>query len=355
MGVRIRLERRGEVPLYIYILAPLGAFLLAFLVGAFLMRWAGASPIRGYGAFLKGAFGGLKPFTNTLLRATPFLLMATGISLSNRSNVLNIGAEGQYIMGAIAMTWVAVLMQSHVPGFVVILVGVILAVIVGAIWAGIAGYLKAKMGINEVVVTVMLNWVAIMLLKWLLRGPLKDPRSQQWPMSPPIGPHLPYIYGNLNLGFVIAVILAIATWFILFRTNIGFKLRACGENPKAARYAGFNVEGMLVLSMLISGGMAGMAGAFDVIGTFHILYEGIVVGLGYTSIIVALVGKNHPLAVIGSAIMFGAIYNGATSMQSVTQLSYTLSKCIEGMIYLFFLISEFLVLYRIKIVRGDAS
>ncbi|RLG46963.1 MAG: ABC transporter permease [Thermoproteota archaeon] len=351
--VGLRLERR-EVPTYAFVLVPVSAFAASFLVGGLLMAWAGVDPLVGYSAFVKGAFGSLPTFADTLVRMVPFLLMGTGIALSDRANVLNIGAEGQLIVGALATTWICVAMQDWAPAPLIALLALALSSLAGGAWAGFAGYLKAKMGINEVVTTVMMNWLAFKLMQWLLRGPLKSPKSEMWPMSPPLEPEMPIILPGtrLHAGFALAVLLAVAGYYFLFRTNVGFKLRACGKNPAAARYAGYDVEKMVILSMVVSGAFAGLAGAVEVMGVYHFLFEGISVGLGYTAIIVALVGKDHPIAVIPSAFMFGVIYNGVVFLQGATGLTYTLSKAIEGMIYLFVLVSEVLLTYRIRVVRS---
>jgi len=350
--VRIKLEEK-KVGLAEYFIAPILAFALAFIVGGALMAWAGVDPVAGYAAFISGAFGSPRKIADTLVRMTPFLLMATGIAISNRSNVLNIGAEGQFIMGALVTTWICVLLQEKMPWPILALIALALSLAVGGAWSGIAGYLKATMQVNEVVTTVMMNWVAFKLMQWLLRGPLKNPESEMWPMSPPIKAKMPIILPGtrLHFGFIIALISAWLCYYLLFKTSFGFKLRACGKNPVSARYAGYSVEKMIVISMVISGALAGASGAIEVMGVYHFLYEGISVGLGYTAIIVALVGKDHPLAVIPSSLIFGAIYNGVVYLQATTGLSYTFSKALEGTIYLFVLISELLTRYRIKVIR----
>ena len=348
--VMIRVERR-EPSIILYVATPILAFLLAFLVGAFLMNWAGVSPVKGYKAFLGGAFGSFKTFADTLVRMVPFLFMAVGIAISNRINVFNIGAEGQFIMGALMTTWICVLFQDAIPWEILTVIVVFLAFLIGGLWSAFAGYLKAEMGINEIVTTVMMNWLAFKMMQWLLRGPLKNPESQMWPMSPPLEAKMPIIIPNtrLHLGFVLALASALIGYYLLFKTNLGFKIRASGRNMLAAKYAGYNVKKLIIVSMILSGGLAGLAGAVEVMGVYHFLYEGISVGLGYTAIIVSLVGKDHPLAIIPSAFIFGAIYNGVVYLQASTGLTYTFSKALEGTIYIFVLISELLVRYRVKI------
>ena len=352
MAILIKLVER-EVPPYMFVAIPVIAFLLAFAIGAILMTWAGVNPLLGYSAFLRGSLGTPAAVIDSLVRMTPFLLMATGIAFSNRVGVLNIGAEGQYIIGAITATWVTLALQQVVSPGLSITASIVLAIIMGGLWAAFAGVLKAYLGINEIVTTVIMNWLAFKLLQWLLRGPLKSPTAQMWPMSPPLTATLPYIIpgAGLHAGFLIAVAVAVMAYYLLFRTNFGFKFRVTGANPEVATYAGYDVRKFVLFSIAFSGALAGLAGAGEVLGVFHFLYEGIAVGLGYTAIIVALVGKNHPLAIIPSAFMFGVIYNGVVYLQSATGLTYTFSKAIEGLIYLFVLLSEVFVLYRVKVIK----
>ncbi len=352
MGLEIKFIERKVHPV-MYVIVPLAAFSLAFLCGGILMSWAGVNPIAGYGAFISGIIGSHVKFADTLVRTTSFLLIAVGLAFALRARVFNIGAEGQYIMGAIVGTWVALTLQDHLPPALTITISLIMAIIVGGLWAGFAGYLKATLGINEIVLTVIMNWLAFKLLQWLLRGPLKNPLSEMWPMSPPVKAKIPVILPGtrLHLGFILAILIAIGGYFLMFKTNYGFKLRVVGVNPNAAKYAGYDVKKIIISSMVLSGGLAGLAGAIEILAVYHFLYEGISIGLGYTSIIVALVGKLHPLAIIPSALMFGALYNGVVYLQSALGVSYTLSKAMEGMIYLFVLISEVFLKYRIAIVR----
>ena len=352
MGLEIKFTERELHPI-MYIIVPLGAFSLAFLCGGILMSWASVNPISGYEAFISGAIGSPVKFADTLVRTTSFLLMGVGLAFALRARVFNIGAEGQYIMGAIVGTWVALLLQENLPPSITIIVSLIMAMVIGGLWAGFAGYLKATLGINEVVLTVIMNWLAFKLLQWLLRGPLKNPLSEMWPMSPPIQAKIPVIISGtrLHLGFILAVLIAIGGYFLMFKTNYGFKLRVAGMNPDAAKYAGYDVRKIIISSMILSGSLAGLAGAIEVLAVYHFLYEGISIGLGYTSIIVALVGKLHPLAIIPSALMFGALYNGVVYLQSALGVSYTLSKAMEGMIYLFVLISEVFLKYKVRIIR----
>lgn len=345
--------REREVSLTHILMLPLLAVGAAFLAGSLLMMWANVNPLVGYASFLSGSLGGYVQVTDTLLRTTPFLLMAVGIAFSNRSGVLNVGSEGQYLMGAVATTAVALYLQSiGVNPVVVLIISVISGATAGALWASVAGFMKAYFEINEIVVTVIMNWLALKIMQWLLRGPLKNPLSQMWPMSPPIGVKLPVILPGtrLHAGFILALGIALLTYYILFKTKVGFMVRVLGSNPNAAKYSGLPVKKLLVFSLAYSGALAGLAGGIEILGVFHFLYEGIAVGLGYTSIIASLLGRNHPIGIIGSSLIFGMIYNGTVYLQSATGLTYTFSKAVEGLIYIFFMLFTILILYEVKLV-----
>ncbi|WP_440059230.1 ABC transporter permease [Thermogladius sp. 4427co] len=352
MGYVVRIRPRPVRPA-ILVIAPVISFLLAFLVGGVLMVWAGVDPIKGYSAFLQGSLTTFPGFMQTLIQATLFMLMASGIAISNRAGVLNVGAEGQYIIGAILATYIAVNLQDRLNDGLVVTLAVIAAAIGGALWALIAGVLKGYMNINEVVTTVILNWLAYRILQWILRGPLKLPSPQLYPMSPPITAVLPVLEpsSGLNAGLIIAVLLAVISYFLLFHTEAGFKIRVMGSNPDFARYAGIDVRKWVSISMAYSGALAGIAGAVEVVGNLHYLFEGISIGLGYTSIIVSLVARDHPLGVIAASIMFGTIYSGSSFLQIATHLTYTFSKAIEGFIYLFVLITTLFAYYEVKIIK----
>jgi len=345
--------REREVSLAHILILPLLAVGVAFLAGSLLMIWANVDPLVGYASFLSGSLGGYVQVTDTLLRTTPFLLMAAGIAFSNRSGVLNVGAEGQYLMGAIATTATALYLQSvGINPVVVLIISVIAGATAGALWASVAGFMKAYFEINEIVVTVIMNWLALKIMQWLLRGPLKNPLSQMWPMSPPVGVKLPIILPGtrLHAGFILALVIALLTHYILFKTKTGFMVRVLGSNPNAAKYSGLPVKKLIVFSLAYSGALAGLAGGIEILGVFHFLYEGIAVGLGYTSIIASLLGRNNPVGIIGSSLIFGMIYNGTVYLQSATGLTYTFSKAVEGLIYIFFMLFTILILYEVKLV-----
>jgi simple sugar transport system permease protein len=351
MGVILKFEKR-EVSSWVSAIAPYASIPASFILMALMLYMTGYDPIRGFSGFFQGAFLNPMGIATSLARSTAFLFMAVGIGLAINARVLNIGGEGQYIIGAIVATAIALATQDTMPEYLSLLLSLMTALIAGAMWAIIPGILKAYMGVNEIITSVMMNILAFRLLQWLLRGPLKNPLSEAWPMSPPLKPMLIELVpgSTLNVGFIIALIIAVFTYILLYKTVEGYKVRATGSNPDAATYGGIDVKKVMVYVSMYSGALCGLAGAVDILGVFHFLYEGISIGLGYTSVVVALVGKANPLLIIPASIMFGAIYNGFTHLQSAIGVSYTLSKGIEGLIYLVILLITVFVEYRVKVI-----
>jgi len=351
MGIILKFEKR-EVSNWISALAPYTSIPIAFLIMSIALYFAGYDLLIGFTSFFRGAFLTPLGLASTLARSTTFLLMAVGIGLAFNAGILNIGGEGQYIVGAITATAIALATQDSLPIIVSLFLSLLGAAVMSMLWAAVAGLLKAYMGVNEVITTIMMNVLAFKLLQWLLRGPLRNPRAEAWPMSPPLEPKLlELIPGTtFNIGFVVALSIAILTYVILYRTSQGYKIRAVGANPDAALYGGINARKITVYAIMYSGALCGLAGAIDVLGVFHFLYEGISVGLGYTSIVVALVGRSNPLLIIPASFMFGGIYSGFVHLQSALGVSYTLSKAIEGVIYLVILIVNMLAEYKVKVL-----
>jgi simple sugar transport system permease protein len=351
MGIVLKFEKR-EVSSWVSALAPYASIPIAFLVMAIALYLTGYDPLLGFTSFFRGAFLSQLGLVTSLARSTAFLLMAVGIGLALNAGVLNIGGEGQYIIGAIVATAIVIATQDFLPLPVSLILALIGSLVAGALWALVAGVLKAYMGVNEVITTIMMNVLAFRLLQWVLRGPLKNPLSEAWPMSPPLKPHLPELVPGttFNIGFPLALLVAILTQFILYKTTIGYKIRITGANVDAALYGGINVKNIVILAFMYSGALCGLAGAVDILGVFHFLYEGISIGLGYTSVVVALVGRSVPVLIIPASLMFGCIYNGFTHLQSALGVSYTLSKAIEGVIYLVILVIHLLIEYRVKVL-----
>ena len=271
-------------------------------------------------ALWDGAFGSSYAiWSATLVRSAPLLLLGLGVALAFRAGVLNIGAEGQFLMGAISATAVAQLVGGVWPSLVMIPSMALVGAVAGAGWAGIAAWLRQRFGVLEVISTIMLNFIALASISWMVRGPLQEP-TRIYPQSAeiPAAAQWPFLIPGqrLHLGFLLGLLLCAIAWVVLTRTAIGFRIRAVGASPSAATSAGEIDVGRTVMRVfLVSGGCAGLAGAAEVGGVTWALYEGISPGYGYTAIAVALLARLHPGWIVVSAIFFGALEAGASAMQ----------------------------------------
>lgn len=334
-------------------LLPVIATLAALAVGAVMLLFLGVNPLEAYAALWDGAFGSSNALAETLVKATPLLLVAIGICISFRGDVINIGGEGQMIVGAILATWIGLTFTS-LPGWVVIVLAMLAGFLGGAIWGGIPGYLKAHFNVNEILSTVMMNAIAVQMMNFLLRGPMIDPSQAQLDSKIPQTARLLDIFRlprlmptRLHLGALLAVVLAILVYILLWRTVLGYRIRAVGQNPNASRYAGINVKRHIVLALLLSGAFAGLAGAVQVYGVnYRMITDGSASGFtgsaGFNGIVAALFGQLHPLWSIPASILFGALLVGANKMQRMVQVPSALVIALNGLVVIFVVSSEFL-------------
>ena len=334
-------------------LLPVFATLAALGVGAIMLLVLGANPILAYGALLDGAFGSGNAVAETLVKATPLLLIGLGICISFRGDVINIGGEGQMIVGAILSTWVGLTFTDW-PGWLLISGSLLAGFIGGAVWGGIPGYLKAFFNVNEILSTVMMNAIAVQLMNFLLRGPMIDPSQAALASKIPQTARLLEVFRlprlvptRLHLGALIAVALAILVYVLLWRTTWGYRIRAVGQNPHASRYAGIKVQRYVVLALLLSGAFAGLAGAIQVFGVnYRMITDGSASGFtgsaGFNGIVAALFGQLHPIWTIPASILFGALLVGANSMQRVVQVPSALITALNGLVVVFVVSSEIL-------------
>jgi general nucleoside transport system permease protein len=281
---------------------------------------------------------GLTSITNTLAFATPIVLSGLGLAVAFRSGLFNIGANGQIIFGAMLSGWVAIYVQA--PWYVLFPTAVLAGLIGGAIWGGIVGLLKATTGANEVIVTIMLNYIAVYLLGYLLKTPvLKAPESIN-PVSSPVqdAAKFPLVFGEgyrLHTGFLVMLAAVAFVWWLLSRSTLGFQFRALGHNPNAARVAGINIGLTYILVMAISGGLSGLAGASQILGTERVLTTGVAASYGIDAITVALLGRSKPLGVLAAGILFGALRAGAVTMQASENVPSEIVLVVQSMIVLF--------------------
>ncbi|MEM7326556.1 MAG: ABC transporter permease [Actinomycetota bacterium] len=328
-------------------IVPLGAALVAFLFGAIMIVVLGANPIDGLVAILDGAFGTRERLAVTAVRATPLLLVGAGITVAFRSRVINIGGEGQIVIGALLATAVALAIPDT-PKVLLLPLVLVAGMVGGAFWGAIPGALKAYASVNEILSTIMLNLVAVQVMNYLLRGPMIDPRELDGSRIPQTerltdNAALPTILSGtrLHLGVVIALIAAVVVYIILWRTPLGFRLRAVGHNPDAARASGISVERSIVTAMAISGSLSGLAGSVLVFGSesLRMVTDGSTAGFtsaaGFNGIVAALFGALHPLWTIPSAFLFGSLLTGANNLQRVLQIPSPLAVALNGIVVLF--------------------
>ncbi|MGH7718528.1 MAG: ABC transporter permease [Gemmatimonadaceae bacterium] len=318
-----------------------GACALSLALITAVLAVAGVDVGHAFGALWRGSVGSWYALTSsTLVRSVPLMLAGLAVALAFRAGVWNIGAEGQLLVGAAVAAAVG-LHWSESLGALVIVPAVLLAGAAGAGWSGIAALLRRRFGVLEVISTIMLNFVALYLVGYLVRGPLQEP-LHIYPQTAPVPEiaRLPALFAGTRLhwGFPIAVIIAMALWWFLRSTAAGFRVRVVGQNPQAARVTGrIDVGRTITRAFVASGALAGLAGGIEVLGVTFALYENISPGYGYSAIAVALLARLHPLGVVGTAVLFGALRAGALSMQREAAVPAVVVSVVEGMLILLIL------------------
>ncbi len=306
------------------IVLPLAAIVLAVLIGSVFVYAAAwikdgridpAQPIIAYRALLAGSLFGWDPIISTLVAATPLIFGGLAVALGFKAGLFNIGVQGQLLMGVLGSVAVGVALANQ-PVWLAAPVAFLVGTLCGAGWGFIAGWLKAVSGAHEVVTTIMLNYIALSVLAAAVSGPLRVPQAQA-PITYNVGnAALPIVLGSTgHIGIFIALAMVAVVWWLLFRTTLGFEIRTAGVNPDAARYAGMRPRRLIILTLSMSGGLAGMAGANELLGVTHLTQTSFATSVGFDSIAVALLARSNPIAVIPAAILFGAMRAGAGQMQ----------------------------------------
>jgi simple sugar transport system permease protein len=324
--------------LFSAVIIPLISVACGFAVAGLAVLVTGSDPIAAFTALFQGAFTNPRAFPETLVAMVPYVFLGLAVALGFRAGLFNIGAEGQFYLGAIF----GVLAGNYligVPGILHIPLALAFGMLGGFIWAAVPGLLKARFGAHEVITTIMLNYVAFQLTDFLInKGPMSDAHSTA-PRTPFIDPlvQLPVLFAGtrLHLGLILALLAVPVVWFLLERTTIGFRIRTVGFSPGAARAAGMSVGWTLVLTMGISGALAGLAGADEILGVSHYMPASFSVGYGFDSIAVALLARSNPWAILPSAFLFGAMRNGAAFMQLETQVSSDLISIVQAIVIMF--------------------
>jgi ABC-type uncharacterized transport system permease subunit len=387
-----RLRLRGVV-------VPLLAIVTALIVGGLLiiltdetvyqafsrgfgsgLRQAFVVITKAYGAFYVGAFGdpvrivralasgqssainrAIYPLTETLRISTPYIFAGLAVALGFRGGLFNIGAEGQYFIAGLCSVYVGYAITG-LPWIIHLPLALIAGMVGGALWAAIPGYLKGKMGAHEVINTIMMNYIAYRIAEYMLDvgGPMS--RGGNNPDSPEIAPsaYLPQFFPNssslrINFGFILALIMAWVVFWLLFKTTLGYEIRTVGQNPRAARYAGMNVPRTIVITMAISGALAGLSGATDILGVLRFMPNAFAAGYGFDAIALALLGKSHPGGVVLASLLFGALRAGAQNMQGIAHVPLDITRIMQGLIIVFIAAPEIVkMIYRLKAIdKGE--
>jgi ABC-type uncharacterized transport system permease subunit len=326
------------------LLVPILAILTAIIIGGIIIAVVGGNPFAAYLGLVQGAFGSAKALSETAVWASPYIYAGLAVALAFKGGLFNIGAEGQLALGAVVSALIGYALpgwlHTSLPWFIHLPLTVGLGVLGGAIWAAIPGALKAYTGGHEVINTIMMNYIALNITSFLLNGPMRDPNPLNLSAKTPdiaLSARIPPIFPGLRVhwGFVIAIFVAVLIWWLLQKTTVGFEIRMVGSNPDAAKYAGINVKWIIILTMAISGALAGMGGVIEVTALNYRHELGFSIGYGFDAIAIALLGKSNPFGVVLAAILFGAMKNGGTRMQFLTQIPVDIISVIQALILLF--------------------
>jgi simple sugar transport system permease protein len=355
------------------LLLPVLAVITALFIGAIVILISGGNPLLAYAGIYEGSIGCpgtvsqgsfapaqlvcWRSTAGTLVTAAPYITAGLAVAIAFKCGLFNIGAEGQLLAGSLvaALAGYAI---SGIPAVIHVPLALLAGIAAGAFWGFIPGFLRAYTGAHEVIVTIMLNYVAAILTTYLLSGAMKDPNAGAIPQTPHIHPsaYLPAQTSGgevvIHLGVLFAVGVAVFIWWLLYRTTFGFEIRTVGANPHAARYGGISVGRTIVLTMSLAGALGGLAGAIEVTGVNHYHTPGFSVGYGFDSIAIALLGRAHPLGVIPSALLFGALKSGSSRMQFVSQIPVDIIQVIQALVLIFVAAPAIVrYLYRVKAAR----
>jgi ABC-type uncharacterized transport system permease subunit len=354
--------RLEEMPRWMPPLVSVGAIVVALIFGSVVLVAVGGDPFRTYAHIARASFGSLGVFSDTLVKAAPLILVGLACTLAFRMRLWNIGAEGQFFVGAFGASAVVLtpLLPPETPGYVMIPAMMLAGFVAGALWGFVPGYLKAKLNVNEIITTLMMNYIAISWNNFFIFGVWSEggfqmshvfPRTAWLPRLADYARQMPLFRGlTIHLGLIFGLLAAVLVWFILYRSKWGYEIRLIGDNPQAARYAGIPIVRNTVLVMMLSGGLAGLAGMSEISGVVHRLQGAISPGYGFTAIIVAWLAKLNPFAVVLVSVLFGSLILAGREIQPSG-----IPKLIQGIILFMLIASEVLLRYRIRIVRRQEA
>jgi general nucleoside transport system permease protein len=349
--IKLEIEKRNNVGLIRQVLSFMIALFAAMIVTGCLLYWAGLDAIEAFLAVYEGAFVGVEAIVETLVRATPLILTGLATVVAFRASVWNIGQEGQLVLGAILGFWVSIAF-SYLPYYLLIPLVIAAGFVGGGALGALCGWLKSRYDVSEIISTVMLNYVVIYLLTYLISGPWMAP-GEFYLHTAPLSENsiLPTLLEDtrLHVGFIISIVAAIGIHVLINKTSFGYDIKAFGYNSVACKFKGMNVPRTLVLVMMISGGLSGLAGAGELFGVQDRLSGSIAQNLGFTGILVAMCGGLSPLGTLLAAILFGGLVNGGFMMQILTGVPASMVYVMQAVVLLFFLCSGLLATFRIRI------
>lgn len=359
--LRLRLEQRMETPGWLPVATSIGAVIGALVIGGVILLVVGGNPILSYRHIFRAAFGNLGVFNDTLIKASPLIMVGLACAVAFRMRLWNIGAEGQFYAGAFGASAVvlAPILPPETSAWIMIPAMMVAGFVAGALWGFVPGYLKARLNVNEIITTLMMNYIAFSWNNYWIFAHWNESGFQMSPTFPKTAwlPRLtdyakqvPLFAGlTLHLGIVFSLVMVVVVWFILYRSRWGYEIRLIGDNPKAAQYAGLNIVRNTVLLMMFSGGLAGLAGMAEITGVVHRFQERISSGYGFTGIIIAWLAKLNPFAVILVSILFGGLILAGREIQPAG-----IPLMLQGIILFCIISSEVLVRYRISIRWQEA-
>jgi general nucleoside transport system permease protein len=354
--MRLVLEKRESRSRRVLMLVPFISFAVSLILGAAVLVFSGASPLKTYLYMARGAFGSWAGFTETLVKAIPLTLTGLGVAIAFRLRFWNIGAEGQFIWGAVGTSWVMIF-WNFLPVQLLLPAGLVMGMTAGAVWGGIPALLKTRLGVDETLTTLMMNYIAILFAEYLYYGPWRDPDGYGFPGTKPFPREawLPRIAGRAHAGLYIALAAALLFWFLLYRTKWGFEIKMIGLNKRAARVQGVSISKNIILVMLVSGALSGLAGAADVAGLQHRLMKGIDMGYGFTAIIIAWMAQLNPIAVVFVAVIMGGILVGGDQIQMMMRLPASMGLVLQGLLLFPLLAGSIFSDYRLKLIKEEEA
>jgi len=352
--MRIRLEKRLTPSRFMLVATPVASVLLTMLLGAIIFELIGFDgPDAIYQTFITPIVAPYK-WVDVLTKAAPLILIALGLSLGNEAKIWNIGAEGQYVIGALTGAGVAFLIPNA-PSVIAVPLVILAGVFGGMVWAAIPAVLRTQFRVSEVLSTLMLVYVAMQVLNYLIGGPWKDPNGHNFPQTPPFTPNetLPHVLPGTVVppGFVVAIVLTLVFWVLTTRSVYGFSVRTVGAAPSAARYGGFDAKRTVWSTLMISGGMAGLAGILEAMSQLGQINLGFPSGYGFTAIIVSFLGRLHPVGVFLAGMILAVTYVGGQVAQTVVHVPQATAGIFQATMLFFILASDILVRYRLRVVR----